>query len=125
MFLILGLTWTFDVIEFALGSYKQKSIAVYVFTNITLVINSLQGVILFCVMVLNSANLRKIRQWLIKTSNITAAGNQVSSRPSNSINITSSTSISLSHSPHRIRLHINTKKNKDDVMRQMTVETEV
>ena len=125
MFLILGLTWTFDVIEFALGSYKQKSIAVYVFTNIALVINSLQGVILFCVIVFNSANLRKIRQWLTKTSNITAAGNQVSSRPSNSINITSSTSISLSHSPHRIRLHINTKKNKDDVMRQMTVETEV
>ena len=61
MFFLLGMTWTLDIFGWALMVYDQKNL-VFKITKILIdLINSLQGVILLCVMYFNSANLRRMR----------------------------------------------------------------
>ena len=61
MFFLLGMTWTLDIFGWALMVYDQKNL-VFKITKILIdLINSLQGVILLCVMYFNSANFRRMR----------------------------------------------------------------
>ena len=112
MFLILGLTWITDIIAWGLKPYEQTSILDHIFGYWSLVINSLQGVILFCVVFSNSAIVKRIRQSFGKTNNRPRFGMQTSSGTANSTNVTYHTN-SL-QPENRIRA-VGVTKIKDEV----------
>ena len=49
IFLILGLTWTFDIIAFIIEPFEQTYIGVEILVIIFLIINASHGMIFFCV----------------------------------------------------------------------------
>ena len=72
----------------------------------------MQGVILFCVMFFNSANLKRMRQCLGKPKNRSSLGTQRSSGTANSANVTYQTNIV--QSSNRVR-KFGVTKTKDEV----------
>ena len=63
MFFLLGMTWTLDILGWALMVYDQKNLGFKISKILIDLINSLQGVILLSVMYFNSANLKRIKRW--------------------------------------------------------------
>ena len=63
IFIILGLTWIFDIIAFSMDSYEQSHIAVQILVIIFLIINSSHGLIFFCVVFFTSATIKNMRTW--------------------------------------------------------------
>ena len=61
MFFILGLTWTFDIIAFALQPYERSHIGIDILVIFFLVVNSCHGVIFFCIIFFNSDNVTKMQ----------------------------------------------------------------
>ena len=82
MFFLLGMTWTLDILGWALMVYDQKNLGFKISKILIDLINSLQGVILLCVMYFNSANLQRMRRWVINgrgERNTSRFGRQTSS----------------------------------------------
>ena len=67
MFFLLGMTWTLDILGWALMVYDQNNLGFKTSKIFIDLINSLQGVILLCVMYFNSANLQRMRRWFRKS----------------------------------------------------------
>ena len=70
MFFIYGLTWIFDIIAFAIEWYQManteisqtSSLAMEIVLVIFLVINACHGIIFFCIVYLNTANIIKAQR---------------------------------------------------------------
>ena len=93
MFFLLGMTWTLDILGWALMVYDQKNLGFKISKILIDLINSLQGVILLSVMYFNSANLKRMKRWWRKgrsESNAVSFGRQTSS----GITCTKSTNLS-------------------------------
>ena len=93
MFFLLGMTWTLDILGWALMVYDQKNLGFKISKILIDLINSMQGVILLSVMYFNSANLKRIKRWWKKgrsESNAASFGRQTSS----GITCTKSTNLS-------------------------------
>ena len=93
MFLILGITWTLDIIGWGLITYDEKNIIFQTLTSLFDLINSLQGVILFGVMYFNSSNLKKIERWVRKPGRVSSFGRQTSSGTDHTTNATYQTNL--------------------------------
>ena len=96
MFFILGMTWTFEILSWSFMIYDDSNTTLQILASFFDVINSLQGVILVCVMYVNSANLQNMYRWIGKrrnTQNISSFGRQTSSGTANSTHLTKQTSV--------------------------------
>ena len=63
IFFLLGLTWIFDIIAFAIEPYEHIYIGVQILIIIFLVINASHGIIFFFVVFLTSSTTKKIKIW--------------------------------------------------------------
>ena len=116
MFFILGMTWTLEILSWSLMIYDKSNTILQVLTSFFDFINSLQGVILVCVLYFNSANLKKMKRWIGKrrnTRNISIFGRQISSGTANSTNLTNHTNVA--HSANTIRVLGVTKSKEVNV----------
>ena len=91
MFLILGLTWAFDIIAFALQPYQQSYIGIEILVVVFLVVNSSHGIIFFFVIFFNADNVTTIR----KTSNYVGRRISTFASRSSTRNSTRTTTIEL------------------------------
>ena len=99
MFFLLGMTWTFEILSWFLMIYDDSSTILQIWASFFDLINSLQGVILVCVMYVNYANLQNMYRWIGKrrnTGNISGFGRQTSSGTANSTHLTKQTSVTQS-----------------------------
>ena len=104
MFFILGLTWIFDIIAFAIEKHQMtttqntqiESVSMEIVLVIFLVINASHGVIFFCIIYFTSANIKKIKIWCGLSRARTAFSNYYSSlRHTSTANRTRATSIQM------------------------------
>ena len=64
----MGLTWTFDIIAFAVQPYEQNHIGIEILVILFLVINASHGVIFFCTIFFNSENISGMQS--VRNANI-------------------------------------------------------
>lgn len=105
MFFILGMTWTLEILSWSLMIYDKTNTILQVLTCFFDVINSLQGVILVCVLYFNSANLKRMQRWIRKRRNTRTTsifGRQTSSGTTNSTNLTNHTNVAQSTNTIRV-----------------------
>ena len=104
MFFILGLTWTFDIIAFAIEKHQMTntektqigSVAMEIALVVFLVINASHGIIFFCLIYFTSANINKIKVWCGLRKARRAFSNYYSSlRHTSTSNRTRATSIQM------------------------------
>ena len=113
MFFILGLTWIFDIIAFAIEKYQMtnteisqtSSLAMEIVLVIFLVINASHGIIFFCIVYFTHANFKKFIIWCGISKAQRAFSNYYSSiRHTSTANRTRTTSMEMS----RFRKHSET-----------------
>ena len=110
MFLILGITWILDIVGWVLTAYNQTSIICQMLKCVFDFINSLQGVILFCVLYFTNANLKKIKTCFKRSRNDSSFGRQTSSGTNNNTNTTLNTNL-IDHDKRLIATRITNVKN--------------
>ena len=63
MFFILGITWTFDIIAFAIQPYETRLVGIEIVLIFFLIVNASHGILFFCIVYFTSQNIRRTRIW--------------------------------------------------------------
>ena len=65
---MLGLSWTLDIIAFAIEPYEQTNISVEILVVVFLVINASHGIIFFFVVFFDKSTIKQMKIWCGKLS---------------------------------------------------------
>ena len=68
IFLMLGLSWTLDIIAFAIEPYEQTNISVEILVVVFLIINASHGIIFFFVVFFDKSTIKQMKIWCGKLS---------------------------------------------------------
>ena len=74
IFFLLGLTWSLDIIAFAIEPYEQSYISVEILVVVFLIINASHGIIFFLVVFFDKSTVKQIEIWFGRSN----VGNRVS-----------------------------------------------